>query len=422
MWSAHRGERVSQDLVFAASGLSPSFGRGVHTAELRAALVALGFDPGQTWFKVPRGDGPAMQAVLDDLVENLARGVPSIVCMRVGPQDRESEHFRLVTGYDHAADAIVFHDPAVADGRDLRISRAELAERWPLRYQAGADVLIRLDLRAEGKLTPPVVTAVPSPADLVQHVRALREGLPGDHDVRTHGPFVAIGNEPREKLDFYVEGTIAWACEKLEAQFFRERPKRILDVWLMRDAETYEATVKQRTGSAPTTPYGFYASEDDALFMNISTGGGTLVHELVHPYVEADFPDAPAWLNEGLGSLFEQSAERQGKIVGLTNWRLRGLQRALASATVPSFERLAAMPSGTFYGDGSGVHYATARYLMQYMQERGVLETFYRSFRATRRDDPTGYKAMLASLGVTDAAAFREAWVTFVRGLRFEPG
>ena len=56
--------------------------------------------------------------------------------------------------------------------------------------------------------------------------------------------------------------------------------------------------------------------------MNIATGGGTLVHELVHPYVEADFPGAPPWLNEGLGSLFEQSDERDGYIVGLTNWRL----------------------------------------------------------------------------------------------------
>ena len=39
--------------------------------------------------------------------------------------------------------------------------------------------------------------------------------------------------------------------------------------------------------------------------MNIATGGGTLVHEIVHPYVEANFPGCPAWFNEGLGSLYE---------------------------------------------------------------------------------------------------------------------
>ena len=46
--------------------------------------------------------------------------------------------------------------------------------------------------------------------------------------------------------------------------------------------------------------------------MNIATGGGTLVHEIVHPFVEANFPGCPTWFNEGLGSLYEQSAERKG--------------------------------------------------------------------------------------------------------------
>jgi len=33
--------------------------------------------------------------------------------------------------------------------------------------------------------------------------------------------------------------------------------------------------------------------------------------------------------NEGLASLYEQSAERDGRIIGQTNWRLRGLQSAI---------------------------------------------------------------------------------------------
>ena len=50
--------------------------------------------------------------------------------------------------------------------------------------------------------------------------------------------------------------------------------------------------------------------------MNISTGGGTLVHEIVHPFVAANFPNCPAWFNEGLGSLYEQSGEVNGAIHG----------------------------------------------------------------------------------------------------------
>src|SRR5664279_1403049 len=98
--------------------------------------------------------------------------------------------------------------------------------------------------------------------------------------------------------------------------------------------------------------------------MNFATGGGTLVHEIVHPFVEADFPDAPSWLNEGLGSLFEQSAERNGHIIGLTNWRLAGLQKAIRKKGLTTFEALAKTSSSEFYRDHEGTNYAEARYLL----------------------------------------------------------
>src|SRR5207237_3292877 len=142
--------------------------------------------------------------------------------------------------------------------------------------------------------------------------------------------------------------TVRWAVEHLERDFFTAHPQKVLDVYLFHDDASYRRGVKALTRSAPDTPYGFYSRAAGGLFMNIATGGGTLVHEIVHPYVEADFPDAPPWLNEGLGSLFEQSAERDGHIVGLTNWRLAGLQHGLARA--PSFRALTHIGSSGFLG------------------------------------------------------------------------
>ena len=51
----------------------------------------------------------------------------------------------------------------------------------------------------------------------------------------------------------------------------------------------------------------------------VATGGGTLVHEIVHPFMRANFPECPAWFNEGMGSLYEQCSEVNGRIAGLTN-------------------------------------------------------------------------------------------------------
>ena len=258
-----------------------------------------------------------------------------------------------------------------------------------------------------------------SPYD--DHVAALKKQLAakqlGDLAVGIEEPFVVIGDQRTLARNAQ---TVRWAREHLEADFFAHRPDRIIDIYLFDDADTYEHGVVTLTGEAPTTPYGFYSPERGAMFMNIGTGGGTLVHEIVHPYVEADFPDAPAWLNEGLGSLFEQSAERDGHIIGLTNWRLAGLKGALSRGEVPSFDKLAHMSDTTFYADDRGIHYAAARYLLYYLQEKGMLRSFYTTARGVRKQDPSAYQSLVKTLGERDMAAFQKRWTKYVAGLRFD--
>lgn len=254
------------------------------------------------------------------------------------------------------------------------------------------------------------------------HIAALRKKLRGkklgDMTVRIEDPFVVIGNGTQADVARSA-GTVRWAADRLERDFFAKRPDKILDVYLFDDAASYEAGVVALTGERPTTPYGFYSRANGGLFMNIATGGGTLVHELVHPYVEADFTDAPAWLNEGLGSLFEQSAEKGGHIVGLTNWRLSGLQDRIGEGGLPTFEQLAKLDDSAFYGAGSGTHYAMSRYLLYYLQETGKLARFYKTFRAARDQDPSGYATLVSVLGETDMKSFQARWETYVSALSF---
>ena len=153
--------------------------------------------------------------------------------------------------------------------------------------------------------------------------------------------------------------------------------------------------------------------------MNISTGGGTLVHEIVHPFVAANFPQCPAWFNEGLGSLYEQCGDVDGRIHGFTNWRLPGLQKAIRAKHVPAFKTLYATTDEQFYSEDRGTNYAQTRYLCYYLQEHGLLGEFYRRFLAHHESDPTGYETLKAVLGRDDMDAFQKQWEPWVLKLKY---
>ena len=252
-------------------------------------------------------------------------------------------------------------------------------------------------------------------ADYARHVEQLKKKLPSrEFEVVIEKPFVVVGDGGRPAVEEHARGTVRWAVTLLKKDFFTKDPREILDIWLFKDSASYNRHARELFGREPTTPYGYYSPAHKSLVMNIETGGGTLVHEIVHPFVEANFPDCPPWLNEGLGSLYEQSGEQDGRIVGYTNWRLPGLQRAVRRGGLNTFQKLLAMDGRTFYDDPRGTNYAQARYLCYYLQERGLLTRFYREFHSNRASDPTGFDTLKKVLGESDMNAFQKRWEKFV--------
>ncbi len=258
-------------------------------------------------------------------------------------------------------------------------------------------------------------------ADYARHVEQLKKKLPTkEFEVVVEKPFVVVGDGGRRAVEGHARGTVRWAVTLLKRDYFTKDPKEILDIWLFKDSASYNQHATSLFGGKPSTPYGYYSPAHKSLVMNIETGGGTLVHEIVHPFVEANFPECPPWLNEGLGSLYEQSGEDGGHIVGYTNWRLPGLQRAIRRGGLNSFRKLLAMDGRAFYDDERGTNYAQARYLCFYLQERGLLARFYRDFYANRAADPTGFDTLKKVLNESDMDAFQKRWEQFVLGLAEE--
>lgn len=228
-------------------------------------------------------------------------------------------------------------------------------------------------------------------------------------------PFVVIGDEAAAKVRARASGFLRSTVAHLEKEWFAKRPDKVLEVWLFKDEKTYRRGAKRYFEDEPETPYGYYSPADGALIMNIGPGAGTLSHELVHPYMEANFPAGPAWFNEGLASLFEAPRERDGKLWGITNWRLTGLQRGLAANSIPSLAVMMSTDSDGFYGADYD-SYAMARFLCQYLQDHGKLGEMFQAFLADE-EDLTGGAALQKVTGLS-AAELDPLWRKWVRGLR----
>lgn len=258
------------------------------------------------------------------------------------------------------------------------------------------------------------VTAAPEPARTPYEVHAAAGlALAPGFEVVVVEPWVVFGHEPG--LTTRAQGTVAWATGLLKADYFPIMPGEPVDVWLFEDAPTYEHHVTAWFDSPPDTPYGF--ANDRGLFMDISTGGGTLVHEMVHPLMDANFPGCPPWFNEGLASLYEAVNEKDGHLNGLLNWRLAGLQEQIRQDNLPSFQVLMAQDSNGFYNQDTADNYAQSRYLLYWLQEEGRLRPYYQAFTANADADPTGFDTLKTVLGRDDMDAFQGEWEAWALAL-----
>ena len=241
--------------------------------------------------------------------------------------------------------------------------------------------------------------------------------------VVVRAPFVVAGDLAAAELERWRDQTIGPAARAMARRYFDARPDQPITVLLFRDEQSYNHYADKLFGDGQISVYGYYKPNLRTLVMNISTGGGTLVHELTHALIDFDFPDAPDWFNEGLASLHEQCRIRpdETSIDGLENWRLRGLQETIRRGKLRSLEAL--IHDEDFRGAEVGLNYAQARYFCLFMQReqnpRGgdVLAEFYARLRAGQRDDPRGAAAVRKTFPDHSWAELDAAFRQFVLSL-----
>lgn len=392
------GFRASAESVFEQAGISPIAGTGCGWKQTTLLAKKLGF--GCQAFA-----GTETQAFLQQL--------PGHLRAKQGALIWTGQAFALVSNIDVRSRKLRLRESGQTELRELPFDAwtAQCASLAPGRQVAW--------LLQPEKLTDLPVAQPLGEAEYARHIAQLHKRLPPGFHITLTRPFVVIGDEPPGVVERRARDTVRWAVDRLEKSYFAKPPTEIVDIWLFRNKSSYEQHCWELFGDRPGTPFGYYSPKHRALIMNISTGGGTLVHEIVHPYMAANFPTCPAWFNEGLASLYEQSRDKDGQIIGLTNWRLRGLQAAIGDGKLVTFRQLTHTTRDQFYSDQRGIHYAQARYLCYYLQERGKLKEFYDAFRARHTSDPTGYQTLVSVLGERDMNGFQERWEAWVMELVF---
>jgi len=251
----------------------------------------------------------------------------------------------------------------------------------------------------------------------------LRSHLDAKCQVIVRSPFVIAGDLSTEDLERWHTRTIEPAARALANCYFKVPPSQPITVLLFSGEQSYNHYANKLFGEDGISIYGYYKPNFRTLVMNISTGGGTLVHELTHALVDFDFPKVPDWFNEGLASLHEQCNFRDDAsgpwIEGLENWRLPGLQEAIRQKKLKPLAEL--IQANDFRGRQEGINYAQARYFCMYMQRQGVLVDYFRKFRANQKDDPRGYKTVAKVFPGKSWDELNQEFQAWVLTLRREP-
>ncbi len=228
----------------------------------------------------------------------------------------------------------------------------------------------------ESKLLPPPPEP---PMKLSRQVRIrkkqLEEKLGDNFSYYLSPPFVIAGDIRFEELKYLAENYVLKPARIMWSNYFNNKPDRVLTILLLYGQQSYRKWSESLFGHAEIPYFGYHTRGNNTLIMDITTGSGTLIHELTHALIIFDFPQVSDWFNEGLASLHEGCTVEKNTLKALVNWRLPLLHKSIKKKKLRSLKDL--LTKDDFYKNMKARNYAQARYFIMYTQEQGYLKKLY---------------------------------------------
>ncbi len=220
-----------------------------------------------------------------------------------------------------------------------------------------------------------------------------------------HGPFLLISEAGHEAGQLASIGqTLSRYLRFLGTSYDVTPPAHFVTVYLVESHYAVRGLAERLHGLDVSEATVGYTFVDDASVVAAVAGTavGTVLHELFHLLVRADFGDIPQWLDEGIASLYEVSGRNGDNYFGLENWRRKVLEelwdhRPSVADLIRSEWFLFDDPRQVrvvdrretdiheFYGRVEGRRQAAmmamARYFLLQLEQRGELPAVFRAIR-----------------------------------------
>lgn len=243
---------------------------------------------------------------------------------------------------------------------------------------------------------------------------SLRERLGSGWSTITREPYVIGGDCTEQDLEERYRQTIVPTTKALSISYFSTEPDRPISILICSTDERFRECNLKLDDQERRQYSGIYSRKHRRLIVNIGSGEGTLAHELTHALAHVDFPRMPEWFDEGLASLHEEcefSADGL-RLIGLSNWRREVAFEALNRGELRLLLDVTSNRFGTY--ERANTDYALVRSFCLYLQETGLLETFYRACRDNVTNDPTGLRSLCRVANASDPQSIDDdfrAWL-----------
>jgi len=235
-------------------------------------------------------------------------------------------------------------------------------------------------------------------------------------------PYALIGDYEINTLEALYRKAIQPTEYALNVSYFDTKPDQPITIVALSSQERYQRVAldldQRQTGSY----YGYFQSDELRIVLNLTTGSGTLGHELTHALAQIDYPAMPEWFDEGLASLHEQCefSEEGNQLLGVSNWRAQILLSALERRRLPGLNSLVSQVR--IKTDQEALTYAYARYFCLFLQQKNLLSAYYRKLRTNQASDPGGMLTLKQILNVNDLSAVDAEFQQWLTGFRRNTG